>query len=246
MSDIERLVLSHYPDAVDDFRQFLLDLNQDVVGIGSTRNFPLIRLSLSGRMSSIFRNSSADTTDAMTTIQNNKWRKAKLYFEGINYAVKIKSTERCPNDHIKGKFISLTVKLLNGAQIRKTTRFNLIVRERLTFWGVVYKDFAELFGLLAQEIDLVRVQINNWDEKLFYFEKRLDDAYMESIGKSSLRRFGYDDGTNSTDKSMVYSPYESTVPFSEETFRRKFRQVLAETDYPEISQRGILRALFKF
>ena len=168
---IERLVLSHYPDAVDDFRQFLLDLNQDVVGIGSTRNFLLIRLSLSRKdivhFSELIRRYNGCNEYYK---QNNKWRKAKLYFEGISYAVKIKSHGRCPNDHIKGKFISLTVKLLNGAQIRKTTRFNLIVRERLTFWGVVYKDFAELFGLLAQEIDLVRVQINNWDEKLFYFE----------------------------------------------------------------------------
>ena len=244
---IERLILSHYPNAVDDFRQFLLDLNQDVVGIGSTRNFPLIRLSLSRKdavhFSELIRRYNGCNEYYK---QNNKWRKAKLYFEGISYAVKIKSHGRCPHDHIKGKFISLTVKLLNGAQIRKTTRFNLIVRERLTFWGVVYKDFAELFGLLAQEIDLVRVQINNWDEKLFYFEKRLNDAYMESIGKSSLRRFVYDDGTNSTDKSMVYNPSELPVPFSEETFRRKFRQVLAETDYSEISRQGFFERYLNF
>ena len=169
---INRLILSQYPEIVDDLRQSLMDLNQDVVGIGSTRNLPIFKLSLSRKdvvhFSELIRRFKEGCHNHYRL--NNSWRKAKLGFEGTQYNVKIKSHGRCPNDHIKDEFISLTVRVLNGAQIHKTTRFNLIVRERLTFWGVVYKDFAKLFGLLAQDIDLVRVQINNWEEKLFYFE----------------------------------------------------------------------------
>ncbi len=245
---IQRLILSQYPNAIDDLRQFFLDLNQDVTGIGSTRNLPHLKLSLSRKdvvhFSELIRRYPEGCRNYYRL--NNRWRRAELRFEGKQYNVKIKSHARCPNDHIKGKFISLTVKLLNGAQIRKTTRFNLIVRERLTFWGVVYKDFAKLFGLLAQDIDLVRVKINNWDEKLFYFEKRLNDSYMESIGKSSLRRFVYDDGFLSTDKSMVYNNTDRSEQFSEASFKRKFRKVLAQSEYSEISQKGFFDRYLNF
>jgi hypothetical protein len=44
---IERLILSQYSDIIGDLRKVLMDLNQDVTGIGSAKNLPLLKLSLS-------------------------------------------------------------------------------------------------------------------------------------------------------------------------------------------------------
>ena len=60
--------------------------------------------------------------------------------------------------------------------------------------------------LLVQDHRLVRVQINDWREQLFYFSNLLDDEYTEVAGQASLRTVSYDYPENGgTDKALVYT-----------------------------------------
>ena len=93
-----------------------------------------------------------------------------------------------------------------GDRVEGLNRFKLIVRENLIRAQPLVMRMAREAHVLIQDHRLVRVQINDSREKLFYFSNLLDDAYTEAAGQASLRTVTYDypdDGA--TDKALVYS-----------------------------------------
>jgi hypothetical protein len=239
--DIEEFIKSLAPDIFQQIREKALDVNHDNTQAGKRLDLPIFEFSLSRKDIATFlelhrrleKVTDGNDPDAYTGREyyqlHNKWREASLRYRGKTYRIKAKSHGRNPNGHRKGKFISLTIKVLDGQQIHQTRRFNLIIRERIPFWSTSYRDFAGRFGLLQQQIQLVRVKINDWEEKLYYFERRLNDHEMEATGNSSLRRFGAT-GNQEGDKSMIFTSGPIETTFSETEFRKTFNLVLDKTD----------------
>ena len=207
--------------------------DQDVALIGEKRQLPLIALELSRKDIAHFADLYDKYEDPQYGIpyyaQHNVWRKAKLTYDGRRYDVKIKSHGRSPTNHRSGKYISLTVKLPRGEQIHNSRRFSLLVREHFVSKKQVVFDVAEHFGVLTNREQLVRVKINHWEEKLYFFDRRLNDAFMEADGRPSLRIFGYSFSQESTNKSSVFTDGS----FNEIKFRTRFKQTLTELEYPE-------------
>ena len=138
--------------------------------------------------------------------QNNQWKKAELFYKGIKYKIKIKSHGRNPTSHRVGKYISFGIKLRGNHQINNANRFNLLIHERIDSRYSLTKDLASRFDLLIQKQELVNLKINDWEEKLYYFEHRLNSSFMEAQGNSPLKLFKYDVSEHETeDKSLILS-----------------------------------------
>ena len=139
-------------------------------------------------------------------INNNIWRSASLDYEGEPYRIKFRSHGKFPDGHHEGRHYSLTIKLLGGKIINNTNRFNLIVRTRIKPIQQLALAFADKMGLIYQPQKMVVVKINGWQEKIYFFEQRLNNKYMEVSNRPSFIRLeSTDDSTQDSDKSLIYT-----------------------------------------
>ena len=223
--------------------------SDDVTGRSS---LPLIRLTLSGddiahfdRIFALVRNH-----DFQFYRGHNRWRRAQLRYDGAVYNVRVKSHGREPHGHWVERdgqrFISLSVRMAPGDRVAGLNRFKLIVRENLIDAQPLVMPMAREAHLLLQDHRLVRVQINDSREKLFYFSNLLDDEYTEAAGHASLRTVSYDypdDG--GTDKALVYSDsaqYRGTAY----DFPEHFRRALTQMEIPRNDWEPLLRRYSEF
>ena len=100
--------------------------------------------------------------------------------------------------------------------------------------------------VLVQDHRLVRVQINDWREQLYFLSNLLDDEYTETAGQSSLRIVTYDYPDDSVaDKALVYtdsSHYrDNTFDFPEH-----FRRAMAQLETPPDDWEPLLRRYSDF
>ena len=213
-------------------------------------NLPLIGLTLSGNdvahFERIYDRLSGDDHDRRFYREHNRWRRAQLRNDGTVYNVRVKSHGREPDGHSVERdghrFISLSIKMAPGERVAGLNRFKLIVGENLHETQQLVMTGAREAHVLLQDHRLVRVQINNWREQLFYFTNLLDDEYAEVSGQTSLRTVTYDypdDGE--TDKALVYidSPqYRGNADDFQEHFRRALTQMgVPRTDWDPLLRR---------
>jgi len=150
---------------------------------------------------------------------HNVWRKAKLIYNNKEYRIKIKSHGRNPTYHRNGFHISYSIKLRDGEQISNLKRFSLIIRDHIQPFKFLTYHVADDFNVLSKKEELVRVKINNWEDKLYYFDSRMDNKYMEAIGSSSYKRYGYSIGKKfSTRKSLLIDDFQ----FDKNIFDNRF------------------------
>ena len=124
--------------------------------------------------------------------------------------MRVKSHGRDPDGHSVERdghrFISLSVKMAPGDRVAGLNRFKLIVGENLVETQQLVMTAAREAHVLVQDHRLVRVQIKDWGEQLFYFTNLLDDEYAETAGQASLRTVTYDYPDDAkTDKALVYT-----------------------------------------
>ena len=86
------------------------------------------------------------------------------------------------------------------------------------------KDSASRFGLLIQKQELVNVKINDWEEKLYYFEHRLNSSFMETQGNSSLKLFKSDLSEYEEDKSLILAQKNHISDFEPLLFSQRFKE----------------------
>ena len=157
--------------------------------------------------------------------QNNQWKKAELFYKGIKYKIKIKSHGRNPTSHRVGKYISFGIKLRGNHQINNANRFNLLIHERIPSRYSLTKDLASRFDLLIQKQELVNLKINDWEEKLYYFEHRLNSSFMEAQGISSLKLFKYDVSEHEIeDKSLILAEKRHINDFDPLLYSQMFKE----------------------
>ena len=211
---------------------------------------PLIGLTLSGNdvahFERIYDRIDVDNRDLQFYQENNRWRRAQLRYDGTVYTVRVKSHGRDPDGHSVERdghrFISLSIKMAPGDRVAGLNRFKLIVGENLAETQQLVMTAAREAHVLVQDHRLVRVQINDWQEQLFYFTNLLDDEYAEVAGQESLRTVTYDypDG-GETDKALVYidSPqYRGNADDFQEHFRRALTQMgVPRTDWDPLLRR---------
>ena len=217
---------------------------------------PLIELILSRNdivhFDRIYSRLEGDNRDPQFYRDHNRWRWAQLRYNNVLYNVRVKSHGREPTGHSARlptdgrRFISLSVKMEPGDRVAGLHRFKLIVRENLADMQQLVMKMARETHVLVQDHRLVRVQINDWPEKLFYFSNRLDDEYAEAAGLASLRIVSYDypqDG--GTDKALVYSdsPRYSGNTFD---FHGHFRRALTQMAVPDNDRNPLLRRYSEF
>jgi len=159
-------------------------------------------------------------------IKNNQWKKADLFYMGKKYKIKIKAHGRNPTSHRAGKYISFGIKLRGNHQINNANRFNLIIHERIPSRYSLTKDLSSRFDLLIQKQELVSVRINDWEEKLYYFEHRLNSSFMETHGNSSLKLFKYDLSESEEDKSLILAQKDHINDFDPLLFSQMFKESL--------------------
>ena len=218
-------------------------------------SLPLIGLSLSGNdvahFERIYDRLSGDSSrEHRLYREHNRWRRAQLRYDGTVYNVRVKSHGRYPHDHSVEhgghRFISLSVKMAPGDRVAGLNRFKLIVGENLRETQQLVMTSAREAHVLVQDHRLVRVQINNWREHLFYFTNLLDDEYAEAAGQASLRNVSYDfpeDGK--TDKALVYtdSPQYRGITFD---FPEHFTRALTQMGVPRIDWEPLLHRYSDF
>ena len=227
------------------------DTSDDAVG---RAGLPLIGLTLSGNdvahFDRIYDRLSGDDRNPRFYRENNRWRRAQLRYDGTVYTVQVKSHGRDPDGHSVERdghrFISLSIKMAPGDRIAGLNRFKLIVGENLTETQPLVMRMAREAHVLAQDHRLVRVQINDWPEKLFHFSNLLDDEYTEAVGQASLRIATYDypdDGR--TDKALVYSdsPHYRGNTYD---FPEHFRRALIQMEVPRTDWEPLLRRYTAF
>ena len=157
----------------------------------------------------------------------NVWRKAKLIYNNKEYRIKIKSHGRNPTYHRNGFHISYSIKLRDGEQISNQKRFSLIVMNHIQPSKFITYHVGDDFNVLSKKEELVRVKINNWEDKLYYFDSRMDNEYMEGIGSASYKRYGYSIGQKfSTRKSFL----TDSLQFDKTIFDNHFNDTFGETE----------------
>ena len=215
---------------------------------------PLIGLTLSGNdiahFERIYDRLSGDNRDPRFYQENNRWRRAQLLYDGTVYNVRVKSHGRDPNEHSVEqdgqRIISLSIEMAPGDRIAGLNRFKLIVGENLTETQPLVMRMAREAHLLVQDHRLVRVQINDWREHLFYFSNLLDDEYTEVAGQASLRTVSYDYPENDgTDKALVYtdSPHYRGNTYD---FPDHFMRALTQMETPPNDWEPLLRRYSDF
>ena len=252
---VEEYLFKKYTRTFINIMYFLKKHDGEVANVGKTMELPLLHMFFPRKdiahFYELYRR--YETGDKAYYLENNKWRKVQLEYNGKQYKIKAKSHAKSPSRHKKGKHISLSIKLMGKEQIANTNRFNLIIREKISFWAVIYLDLASRFNLLAQEIKPIRVAINDWEEKIYYFEHRLNDKYMESINKASfkiLRHSPFDERLGGTrDKSLIV-PSEilssRNQEFLQEDFGNKFNVAFKKSSFPEKYKKEIYEHYLDF
>jgi hypothetical protein len=234
VAEFKEQLRSHCPELFADIKRSIIENDRDVASVGEMRQLPEFRLILSRKDVAHFFDLHEKLEDPEYGVayyaSKNIWREAVLEHEGKKYEIDIKSHGRAPSAHRNGRYISYAVKLPKGDQIRKARRFSLIVRDHMKSEKQVTYDLAEQFGVIANREELVRVQVNNWDEKIYYFDQRLDDARMEAENRSSLRLFSY---SVSMLEARVKSSICASGDFGLEGFSEQFFKTLQELEYPE-------------
>ncbi len=233
VAETKEWIRRRHPDLFNNIKRTIIEYDKDVTAIGKTRKLPLFRLVMSRKDVVHFANLYAKFEDSKFGpafyAEHNIWRNAVLEYEGSVYDVKIKSHGRNPDAHRNGRNISLSVQLKKGQQIDNCRRFSLLVRDHFKADKQLVYDMAQRFGVLVNRERLVRVAINNWDEKLYFFDRRFDDTYMELNRRPSMRIFGYSDSpTEATVKSSVYTEGH----FDPIQYRARFLKTLGELEYP--------------
>ena len=217
-------------------------------------SLPLIGLTLSGDDSAhfehIYSRLGGDNHDPQFYQENNRWRRAQLRYDGAVYTVQVKSHGRDPDghsvEHDGQRFISLSITMASGDRIAGLNRFKLIVRENLTETQPLVMRMAREAHLLVQDHRLVRVQINDSREHLFYFSNLLDDEYTEVSGHASLRTVSYDYPENGgTDKALVYTD-SSQYRDNSGDFPDHFMRVLTQMGIPRIDWEPLLSRYSEF
>lgn len=230
-------IITYLGNNYPEIKNISKELDNITPAVVSSLNIPTLELNLSRKDISYFLDL-ADKYEKpeygiLYYIQNNKWRKASMVFNGETYRIKVKAHGRQPTFHRIGDYISLSVKLLDNKQINKCNKFDLIIFERIRASYALTNSMASRFNIFMLKDELVKVKINNWPEKLYFFEYPFDNVYMESIGKASLKRFGFSstqDTTIEQDKSMVFSDgeYDSTL------FKTQFQEALDDGGFTGI------------
>ena len=195
-----------FPNIRTNIRESFLDIG--LRNIAERTELPLIEVKLSrndiAHFSHLYYKYNLDDDEGEYYIKHNRWRKAKLKFKGKTYKAKIKSQGRLPTAHIIGRYFSLSVKLPKGVLIKGANRFSLIIRPRIPLFMLKKLFFARKLGIITQKQEFIRVKINNWPERVFYFEYRLDNKFMESTGRTSLWRLQHPNPIGSHHKSLTY------------------------------------------
>jgi hypothetical protein len=209
-TNIREYLREKVPDLYLQIRDGLIYpiLNHQVIGATRRKEMPYLKLVLSRKdvahFEELYRQYESEGGQEFYS-QNNRWRSAKLFYNGEEYKIKIRSHGQSPTGHRAGEFISYAIKLKKGNQINNTTRFNLLVHERINARDILTDDMAEWFHLLYGKREEVVLKINNWDKKLYFFEYRLNADFMEAQGKASYKIFSYQQTTNTKDKSLIYT-----------------------------------------
>jgi hypothetical protein len=229
------------PNVYSYIRENILDLDSEIPAVYEKYNLPKFHLILSRKDVAHFNDLYQKFEDPRNSLNvynlNNTWRRAKLKFNGKIYNIKIESHGRDPRGQRKNSFISYNIKLENDEQIFDAQRFNLIIREKYRSYCLPYLELGDSFGLIVAKTKLVQVKINDWEDKLYYFEHRLDDTFMESRNKSTFHRFEYDQSIKaSRDKSMILTDMKH---FNVEEFQKSFNKVLTERGYSETKKKAL-------
>ena len=203
---------------------------QKVIGASLGEDIPMIKLVLSRKdvahFTELYRKYEIEGEGVRGYYgQNNQWKKAELFYKGIKYKIKIKSHGRNPTSHRVGKYISFGIKLRGNHQINNANRFNLLIHERIPSRYSLTKDLASRFDLLIQKQELVNLKINDWEEKLYYFEHRLNSSFMEAQGNSSLKLFKYDVSEHEIeDKSLILAEKRHINDFDPLLYSQMFKE----------------------
>lgn len=237
-----RAVREKFPVLYKNIVKTIHEYDKEVPGIGRKMQLPLFELTLSRKdiahFSNLYQMYEKSPTGHEYYKKHNSWRKAKLHFEGKTYKIKIRAHGRQPDFHRAGRFISFAIKLKKGEQIRNTRKFSLIIRERIRPERHLILYLADWFHIIKQQEELVGVKINNWDEKLYYFEHRFDEHFMEVQKKSSFRIV---ENGETNDKSSIVNIVNPKGPlFDLLQFQKQFMNSMERIDLSATQKAGML------
>jgi hypothetical protein len=226
----------NYSELFHSIKSFIITKDQDYTLFTESLNLKIFRLILSKRdinhFMSLHNKLENDDNGLNYYAKNNVWRKARLVYNEKEYKIKIKSHGRQPSFHRNGFNISYSIKLRGNRQIKSVKRFNLIVRDHIQPFKFMTYSVADDFNLLTKKEELVRVATNNWEPKTYYFDFRMNNQYMEAIGKSSYLRYGYSlNKTSSTNKTFLIDSWDYNKELYDKTFYKTFSKLKLNKDF---------------
>lgn len=127
--------------------------------------------------------------------KNRAWRKAELISGKDTLKVKIRTHGIEPDGHHVGDYFSYQVKTINGQHYKGSSKFKLIIYERLGFYVDLLSFYHEKYDLLwAKPAELVKVNVNGTGNKLFYLEDYGIANRHQYKGYRRLSTYGYKSG----------------------------------------------------
>ena len=246
LKDLKKNTLTNNFQLHEKIYQTITDYDKEVPHTVNELNLPLLRLNLS-------RNDVAHFYDIYEKYKlmndygqnyysaNNKWRKSSLQYSGVN-KIKIKSHGLAPTNHSAGQYISYNIKMDDNNNIWNANRFNLIIRDRIRDKRLLVYNISKELDLIYKPIIPIRVKIINWKEKLYYFQYRLENDYLESINKSSYKIFGYSEPNDIDNKSSIYIDGD----FNYIEYEKYFNKIFSKINYPGNYRAGVFNHYYGF
>jgi len=215
---------------------------------GTSIKLPILQLKISEEYISHFLDIHDKLNDTSLGIsyyeENNKWVDGQLNYAGNEHDVEIKSHGRHPSAHRRDNYISFSIRMKDGETFEGADRFNLILYERVNLFFIdkferkydILRHIAEAFDVMTQDEKLVKVKINDWDNKLYYIEHRLNNNYMKRAGLPNLIIL-----KRSENKSMLYNNYTDI-----DSVMADIRELLDQSDFPDTLKERIYSRYWEF
>lgn len=138
---------------------------------------------------------------------NNKWKKAKLTIDKVDFDIKLKSHGRSPWAHKFGDNFSLAIRFKKDYPFY-SKRINLLIYHRIKAKGDILKYLTSKIDLFSPNSFPVVVKINSLDESVFIIEERINNDFFEN---RNLPMIIFNKGTEG---SLIYTGGRSSEALS--------------------------------
>jgi hypothetical protein len=172
-------IYQFHSNYANDINAWFLEENEQYI---DSLNLPELQLEISDENRAHIKELQGyiDAFDFNAFQFRNLWRPAKITISDLEYPVEFRVHGKTPNGQSVGEHVSLAIR--SDQPILGQKRFNLIIYERISVNADRIAALGDAFELYHQEDELIRVQINETQPKLYYLETPIKKPFLGEYG----------------------------------------------------------------